>query len=440
MSRCRRLPLALLPLAALPLVACVKASRVIATGTPAATAPTETAAHAPDTNGSASSTGAATTVAPPAAGDHAFAARLYGTQRGREGNLVLSPASARVALAMAYVGAKGDTAKQMGAVLGFDADLEKVATEVSATVRAWNAGGDPKVTLRVANATWGERTLRFASPFLDAMKDRFAAPLQKVDFTGAFEPARLTINDWIAKRTEHEIRDTLQEGDLDTFTRFVLVNATYFHGKWSHAFKASETRQGAFHGAPGRDVQRALMHEDEGFRYAETPDAQILSMPYGEAGKSAYSMVVVLPTKTFGLAEIEEKMTGATIDAWLAAPTTWSEVIVTFPKLTAEARVSLGAPLADLGMRDAFDKDKADFSGIAPHEGRDDNLFLSKVIQRARVSIDEEGTEAAAATVVVGAVPESPPPRPIVFEATHPFLWFLHDGAGNVLFMGRVSS
>ena len=367
-------------------------------------------------------------------GDHAFAARLYGTQRDAKGNLVISPSSARVALSMAYVGAKGKTATQMADVLGIDDDPAKVTTEMSATIARWNAGGDPKVKLRVANATWGDKSVPFTSSWQGTMKTSYGAPLQLVDFKGAFEPARKTINEWIGAKTEQKILGTLQPGDLDAYTRFVLVNATYFDGQWSHAFEAKVTADGAFHVAAGKDVQKKLMHQTSHFSYGETPDAQVLSMPYGKGG---YSMVVVLPKQTFGLSALETGMTGATIDGWLAAPSYEQEVVVTFPRIEAEARLLLGGVLAKLGMVDAFDPAKSDFSGIAPHKGFDDNLYLAKVIQKSWIKVDEKGTEAAAATVVIGAMPTAVA-IPHVFDATHPFLYFLRDDAGNVLFMGRV--
>jgi serpin B len=368
-------------------------------------------------------------------GDHAFAARLYSTQQGEKGNLVISPSSGRVALSMAWLGAKGKTFEQMRDVLGFDGDTDKVAADMAKSIARWNGTSDPKVKVRVANATWGDQTVPFTATWLDAMKTSYAAPLAKVDFIRSFEPARKTINDWIAVKTEQKIQGTLKEGDLTKDTRFVLVNATYFDGQWSHAFQAKETREGAFHVEAGRDVKKPLMHQTAHFKYGETADAQVLSMPYGAGG---YSMVAVLPKDTFGLAKLEKGMTGATIDAWLSAPSWEQEVVVTFPKLRAESRMSLGGALVKLGMKDAFDDRAADFSGIAPHKGPDDNLYLAKVIQKCFVEVDERGTVAAAATVVIGAVPTAVAPMPRVFDATHPFLWFLRDEAGNVLFMGRV--
>jgi serpin B len=411
-------------------------SSAVATATPSASvAPIPSLV----VSATASGTASASSTPPPRLaekGDHAFAARLYGTQRDAKGNVVVSPSSARVALSMAYVGAKGKTASQMADVLGLDDDPAKVATEMSATVARWNANADPKVKLRVANAAWGEKTLPFTSGWQATMKASYAAPLQLIDFKGGFEPARKTINDWIGVHTEQKILGTLQQGDLDAYTRFVLVNATYFDGQWSHAFEAKGTTDGAFHAAVGGDVQKKLMHQTSHLGYGETPDAQVLSMPYGKGG---YSMVVVLPKKTFGLAALETGMTGATIDGWLAAPSWEQEVVVTFPRIEAEARILLGGALAKLGMVDAFDPQKSDFSAIAPHSGFADNLYIAKVIQKSWIKVDEKGTEAAAATVVIGAMPTSAmPTTPHVFDATHPFLYLLRDEAGNVLFMGRV--
>jgi serpin B len=408
-----------------------------------AAAPSTSVAPLPSivVSATASGTASASNASPPPKvaekGDHAFAARLYGTQHDAKGNVVISPSSARVALSMAYVGAKGKTATQMADVLGLEDDPAKVATEMSATIARWNAGGDPKVKLRIANATWGDKSVPFTETWRDAMKSRYSAPLQLVDFKGGYEPARKTINDWIGAKTEQKILGTLQPGDLDTYTRFVLVNATYFDGQWSHAFEAKGTADGAFHVAAGKDVQKKLMHQTSHLKYGETPDAQVLSMPYGSPGKSGYSMVVVLPKKTFGLSALETGMTGATIDGWLAAPSWEQEVVVTFPRIEAEARLLLGGALAKLGMLDAFDPEKSDFSGIAPHQGFADNLYIAKVIQKSWIKVDEKGTEAAAATVVIGAMPTSVA-MPHVFDATHPFLYFLRDEAGNVLFMGRV--
>lgn len=428
--------------AATALLACASGTPAPNAGPPRTDASTPSSGPLASATPSPSSSASASSTAPARKyvekGDHAFAARLYGTQHDAKGNLVLSPSSARVALSMAYVGAKGKTATQMADVLGLDDEPAKVASEMSATIARWNAGGDPKVKLRIANATWGDKSVPFTASWLETMKASYAAPLQLVDFKGAYEPARKTINDWIGVKTEQKILGTLQPGDLDPYTRFVLVNATYFDGKWASAFEAKATTDGPFHVAEGKDTPKKLMHQTARFKYGETADAQVLSMPYGTAGKSDYSLVVVLPKKTFGLSALEAGMTGATIDAWLAAPSWPQEVIVTFPRIEAEARLLLGGALAKLGMGDAFDPVAADFSGIAPHRGLDDNLYIAKVIQKAWIKADEKGTEAAAATVVIGAVPTSVAPRPRVFDATHPFLYFLRDEAGNVLFMGRV--
>jgi serpin B len=400
--------------------------------TPAPAPSPSPAVPSPSPAAPATSPAALTPIAEP--GDHGFAARLYASQASaHSGNLILSPASARLALGMAYLGARGDTAREMAAALGLPTDASQAGAEMSASVKAWNDHRDPKVKLAIANALFEQRGWPVEEPYASALRDGFAARLQVVDFAGDAAGATRAINLFAASNTKNEITHLVQEGDLTPRTRLALVNATYFKGEWKTAFPASSTASGTFH-APDENVTRPLMHVEGYFSYGETSDAQVLVMPYGSG---TYSMVVVLPGEQVRLAALERRMTGAVIDAWFACATP-GKVNVTLPRFELETQSELGDALAGMGMRQAFDVERADFSGITRPTLPGDRLYISKVIQKAKVKVDEKGTVAAAATVVGMAAPPSAPPPVPTFTADHPFLYFIRDGLGNVLFMGRV--
>jgi serine protease inhibitor len=386
-------------------------------------------------------------VAPPASGDLAPLARsnnalafdLYGKARTAPGNLALSPISISTALTMTWAGAKGETAAQMKKVLHAEGEPNQ-AMDVSGKLLASLGGSDQKVTLRVANRLFGEKTYAFDQGYLDRTRAAFGAPLEALDFKHAADPARAHINEWVAKQTQDRIKDLLPAKSLDGETRLVLTNAIYFLGDWMNPFNKDRTRPAAFHVTATDSKDVPTMNQAKHFRFAAEGGVKLLEMPY-EGGEVA--MTLVLPDAPAGLEAVEKQLSPELLTKWVGA-LQFEQVIVALPKfeINPAASLSLGDTLQALGMPLAFDRAKADFTGIANPPSPADRLFISKVFHKAFVKLDEKGTEAAAATAVVmataGAAAPSKPPSE--FKADHPFLFLLrHVKSGAILFMGRVS-
>lgn len=377
-----------------------------------------------------------------AKGDAEFALGLYSKVKG-DGNVLLSPASARVALAMAYAGARGRTAEQMARVLALPDD-PRVHGAFGALLDLWGSWANVEVPsapeapsepfrLRVANRLFGQQGRPFAPAYLSLLAEDYAAPLEQVDFRSEPDAARRHINDWVEDRTEKRIQDLLPAGSVQPDTRLVLVNAIYFKADWALKFDRDATRDADFSPAPGERVTARMMTQTGQYRYAETDDAQVLEMPY--LGAPA-SLLVVLPKARDGLARVEESLTPAAIAGWVGKLSP-ERVTVQLPRFKVESTFRLGDTLASMGMTDAVDPTKADFSGI---DGTRE-LSLGEVIQKTFCAVDEAGTEAAAATAVVmratAAYPSDPPRS---FVADHPFLFLLRDmKTGSILFMGRLA-
>jgi len=381
----------------------------------------------------------------------AFAADLYGRLASREGNLFFSPASIETALAMTYAGARGDTAAQMAKTLHYDNDAAKVSEFFTGLLKILSSPPEVKLAdntwgkqwrakqpatqapyqLYLANALWGQQSYRFKPEFIDLVQKKYAAGLNNLDFAADPEHARGIINDWVAAQTKDRIKDLIPEGDIDHATRLVLTNAIYFKSKWAHEFSKDLTKDGPFQLAAAKSVDVPFMHQMGDFGYAENEDIQLLEMPYI---KDALSMVVLLPKKVDGLAALEKDLTAGKVNQWLK-DMTGQTVEVTFPKFTFTSSFELEDSLAALGMTDAFDPRKADFSGMTAAE----HLYISAVIHKAFVAVDEEQTEAAAATAVVMAGAAPPVKAKVLFKADHPFIFLIrHNATGEILFLGRL--
>jgi serpin B len=282
--------------------------------------------------------------------------------------------------------------------------------------------------LSVANALWGQKGYGFLPGFLKLTKDNYGAGLQEIDFSGATEESRQRINKWVEEKTKEKIKDLIKKGMLTAETKLVLTNAIHFKGDWASQFKKDQTREEAFKVSAENSSKVPMMHQKGLFGYFEARDFQMLEMPY--EGKEL-SMVVLLPKKVDGLAALEKELTLDTLTGWIGKLHR-TEVIVSFPKFQTTAEFVLNDALLNLGMKKAFST-AADFSGM---NGESD-LFISKVIHKAFVDVNEQGTEAAAATAVIldpSAIKDDP-----VFRADHPFLFLIRDTrSGSILFLGRL--
>jgi serpin B len=365
-----------------------------------------------------------------------FGLELYQRLRGKDGNLAVSPASITTALAMTWGGAKGATAEQMKKALHFEGaqgELLATAGKLAASLEDPGRG----VTLRIANRLFGEKSYRFEAAYLEAIEAAFGAPLDAVDFKDQAEAARTRINAWVEEKTEKRIANLIPPLGVDDQTRLVLVNAIYFLGDWASPFNKNSTRDGAFFAAKGKkDV--ATMHQAGSFRFADIDNVKALELPYKGAQTS---MLILLPKETDGLEALEKSLDAGRLDAIVAALKS-ERVMVSLPKFEVSPAepLSLGNDLKQLGMADAFDRQRADFTGIANPPSPAERLYIAKVFHKAFVRVDEKGTEAAAATAVVMARAGSAPQKFIEFNADHPYLFFIRDNtSGLVLFMGRVA-
>jgi serpin B len=376
--------------------------------------------------------------------DRDFAARLYGTQRANADNLFLSPASVRIAMAMVYSGARGETAAEMAKAVGLSRNPEQMNAHFGPLLQGWNHGTDSRVQLKVVDRLWGQTGLKFLPPFLDGLRDAFAAPLEKVDFYEAPEPSRVRINAWVEESTERLIRDLLVPGDIKgkndegCCTRLVVTNAIYFKGDWQKPFSKASTTDAAFHVKPGVDVQARFMSAQDSFLYGQYDGTKLVSLPYGEG---SLTMTILLPDDATGLEHLETALDGG----WIEAATGRLErrlVNLTIPKFSTTVRMSLKSALSKMGMPLAFMPRKADLSGIDGELSPQRRLFVDDVIHKAHLTVDEQGTTAAAATAVLMATPVSgsskKPPEPVPFRAERPFVYLICDKPGNVLFMGRL--
>jgi serpin B len=378
------------------------------------------------------SSASAEELAAVAKGNNQFAFELYAKLRQQKGNLFFSPYSISTALAMTSAGARGETLEQMNKTLHFTLDQDRLHPAFATLVKQVNGDGEKRgYQLSTANALWGQKGHGFLPDFLKLTKDRYGAGLNEVDFVNATEQARQTINAWVAKETQDKIKEMIQEGVLDQITRLVLTNAIYFKGDWASPFSKHATTDLPFFLNANRKVQAPMMRQGGKFKYLDGEDFQALEMPY--VGKEL-SMVVLLPKKVNGLADFEKTLTADKLSDWLAQ-THQLEVYVTLPKFKLTAEFKLEDELSEMGMPLAF-SEEADFSGM---DGKKE-LFLGNVIHKAFVEVNEEGTEAAAATAVVVAKSDDGPERQLpVFRADHPFVFLIRDTrTESILFLGRV--
>ncbi|MBN2496424.1 MAG: serpin family protein [Deltaproteobacteria bacterium] len=366
-------------------------------------------------------------------GGNAFAVGLYHQLRKEEGNLFYSPYSLSTALAMTFAGARGETAAQMASAMHFSLDpvrlhpaMAGLSREIMA--RAEKAGNQ----LRIANRLWGQQGYAFLPAFLELTRKIYAAELTPLDFA-ATEPARQTINGWVAGKTADKILDLIPKGVLSPETRLVLTNAIYFKGSWARKFKEEHTRPRPFHLSVSEKTEVPMMAQVDEFRYAQQGDLALLELPY--AGDEL-SMVVLLPDAIDGLGKLEQSLSADGLTAWLKSMRE-QEVELSLPRFKLSCGFSLPKQLMALGMQLAFGM-QADFTGMTAQKP---GLYISDVIHKAFVEVNEEGTEAAAATAVVMAEQGLKRDRHPVFRADHPFLFLIRDRkSGQILFLGRVAN
>jgi len=366
-------------------------------------------------------------------GNNKFALELYGKLEGQQGNLFLSPYSISTALAMTYAGAKGQTEKQMAEALCFapmkNEQFHKTFGEI---IKQLNTSGEKGgYELVVANALWGQKGFNFLPDYLKLVKTNYDGDLQQIDFAAQTETARKTINAWVESKTKDKIKELIKPGMLDSMTRLVLTNAIYSKGKWSSPFKPERTQDSPFVLLDGQKINVPTMNQTGKFGYMETDAMQALELSYVN---NDLSMVILLPKQANGVKDLEKELVPDNLTAWLTKIHK-HEVQVLFPKFKMASEFGLGKILSEMGMPDAF-SGKADFSGMTGSR----DLFISAVVHKAYVDVNEEGTEAAAATGVTMKLTSIGIP-PAVFRADHPFIFLIRDNqTGSILFLGRLEN
>lgn len=356
-----------------------------------------------------------------------FGIDLYKTLASKDGNIFFSPFSLSTALAMTYLGTNGKTAEQMGQVLHFKENVN-IHESFSKLIASLNEPSQ-NYKLSVANALWLQKNYPLLQSFLDAVERYYKAPVNIVDFVNELGNSVRKINAWIEEKTDKKIKDMITENDVDSLTRLILTNAIYFKGVWEVPFDPSRTEKDLFYIDETTSVEVNMMKLTAMFKYFEDEEVQILQLPY--AG-GRFSMVIVLPKKSVKLSDVEKRFSLQKLMHWLQSLEVL-EVQVYLPRFKVEQRFSLKEVLTKMGMVDAF-TDSADFSKMDGTK----MLKIQNVIHQAFVEVNEEGTEAAAATAVIIGI-KMGPKIPIIFKVDRPFLFFIYEKSNNViLFMGRV--
>jgi len=368
-------------------------------------------------------------------GNTRFAFDLYQALRKAEGNIFYSPYSISQALAMTYGGARGETEKQMADTLHFTLPQDHLhvalnTLDLELAKRGQGAKGKDEggFRLRVVNAIWGQKDYKFLPQYLDLLAENYGAGLRTLDFVGATEPSRKTINQWVSDQTEGRIKDLIPQGAINELTRLVLTNAIYFNAAWQSPFPKEATSNGDFHLLNGRGVAVPLMTQTGSYGYAEGDGYQAVELPYDG---HELSMVILLP-KQGQFQPFDTSLTGEKAMGILNAINS-KQVKLAMPKFEFDSSFGLKPVLAAMGMPVPFTTD-ADFSGMTGNR----ELFIHDVLHKAFVSVDEAGTEAAAATaVIVGTT--SVPASPVEVTIDRPFIFLIRDiKTGAILFLGRV--
>ncbi|MDA3839418.1 MAG: serpin family protein [Candidatus Delongbacteria bacterium] len=346
-------------------------------------------------------------------------------------NIFFSPFSISSALAMTFAGSDGNTETEMAKALEFSANNDKFHHDFSIVTNKINEiGKKGNVKLSIANSLWLQDGYTFLDKFINIGKKYYGAEIENLNFAES-EKSRQIINEWVEKKTNNKIKNLIPKGILDALTKLVLTNAVYFKGEWKEQFKNSGTKKSVFHNSQGNEVSVNMMYNKARYGYYENDKFQFLEMPY--KGKEV-SMFVLLPKQKDGLKKIEASLDMLTINNAIDNLIE-QQVKVYFPKFKLSLSYRLANLMKNLGMNDAFSK-KADFSKMTGTK----ELYISAIIHKTFIEVDEKGTEAAAATAVVMRMKSAPPMDNPEFKADHPFFYFIRENStGTILFTGRMN-
>ncbi|MEN6482004.1 MAG: serpin family protein [Anaerolineaceae bacterium] len=371
------------------------------------------------------------------AGIQAFSFQLYQTAiQNTQENLFFSPYSINLALAMTYGGAAGDTATQMADAMqirlapqAYHSAFNQLSQELASRTEVDPTSGNDGFKLNIVNAIWGQAGFPFQESYLDLLAEYYGAGLRTVDYVAEPEAARELINQWVEDQTNQKIKDLIPQGAIDPLTRLVLTNAIYFNAAWQQEFDPAATQTEVFHLLDGTTTQVSMMHSNNQLGYFSGDHLQVVDIPYID---SRLSMTLFVPNAG-NFQDFEKELTPEKYNQYIEQIAS-RPVDLGLPKFKFESTLNLNDALISLGMKDAFDANTADFSGI---DGQKD-LYISDVLHKAYVSVDESGTEAAAATAVIVGL-KSVPADPVQLTIDRPFLFVIRDrSTGTILFIGRV--
>lgn len=371
-------------------------------------------------------------------GNTVFALDLHRAVSATAGNVVVSPYSASTALAMTWAGARNASLTRMRAALrlpdveparvhaAFNAIDLRLATQ---TAQPTSMESPRPARLRTANALWAQQGRSFQPAFLDVLAESYDAPVHLTDFAGAPDPSRLAINRWVSDRTAAKIPSLLGPGTITPLTVFVLTNAVHFTAGWRHTFDPAGTAPADFHVSDSVTVRAPTMHQQARLAYAEDAGWKAVSLAY--QGTDLQMLIVVPDAGTF--AAFERDLTVERLDS-IAGAVSDHIVTLSLPRFAFRSQNSLAAPLSAMGMREEFTPGAPDFSGIDGTQ----TIFLKDVVHEGYIAVDENGTEAAAATAVIGEAVNLPPPATLAID--RPFLFAIRSPTTGVLFFGRVTN
>ncbi|XP_028631460.1 serpin B4-like isoform X2 [Grammomys surdaster] len=376
-----------------------------------------------------------------------FTLELFRQLRESKDNIFYSPTSIMTALAMLQLGAKGNTEQQIEKVLQFNETTKKttektvdchdeknVHEQFQKLMIQLNKSNDA-YDLNVSNSIYGAKDFQFLQKFLENIKEYYQANVESLDFVHAAEESQKKINSWVEKQTNGKIKDLFPAGSLSSSTILVLVNAVYFKGQWNHKFDEKNTTEEKFwlNENTSKPVQMMKQKNKFNFNFMEDMQAKIVELPY--KGKEL-SMFVLLPVEIEGLKKLEEQLTAEKFLEWTSPEKMhMMDMYLSLPRFKLEEKYDLPRPLEHMGMLDAFNQQKADFSGMSSPQG----LVVSNILHKSFVEVNEEGTEAAAATGVEVGVTSVQISEDV--NCNHPFLFIIrHNRTKSILFFGKMSS
>lgn len=364
-------------------------------------------------------------------GNNRFAIDLYQHLSQTKGNLFFSPYSLSTALAMTYAGAAGKTGEEMAQLLHFRLPSTTIHYAFSQLANLVFSENYPGYKLKIANRLWGEKNYSFLPSFIRLTEEYYGAALAELDFQNQPDQARETINQWVAEITEENIQDLIAEGVLTNSTRLVLTNAIYFEGSWLSPFAGENTEESLFTTESGQQVTVPMMYQKNRFWYGSYDGVKVLRLFYVDY---KLSMVILLPDTREKLTQLEQNLSLEKLQSLLNCAEQEYMVELWLPKFKLNAEFDLKETLSQMGMATAFSSEAANFAGMngSPHD-----LYLSTVVHKAFLNVNEAGTEAGGASGVIAASRSTAPET--TFRADRPFIFLIQDSeSDSILFIGRL--